>query len=117
MGVRAGYASGQAATRSGLRDRRPRKTGAAAPRSRPDPQPDLRPQPDLQPQPDLRPQFRLRPGQDDTLIEWLTSLSPRRRSAAIREALYQHLATRQGEGSSGEWSEDPDLAAALDALF
>jgi hypothetical protein len=66
---------------------------------------------------DLRPQFRLRPGQDDELIEWLASLAPRRRSAAIRAALYQHLAVREEAGGSGDWTEDPDLAAALDALF
>jgi hypothetical protein len=67
---------------------------------------------------DLRPQFRLRPGQDDLLIEWLTSLAPRQRSEAIREVLYRHLAERDraGEGE-GDWAEDPDLAAALDALF
>ena len=67
--------------------------------------------------PDWRPQFRLRPGQDDALIEWLSALAPRRRSAAIREALHQHLAARGGEGGDGEWGEDPDLAAALDSLF
>jgi hypothetical protein len=68
---------------------------------------------------DMRPQFRLRPGQDDLLIEWLTSLAPRQRSAAIRQALYQHLAARRGTGEDKdrEWREDPDLAAALDALF
>ena len=66
---------------------------------------------------DWRPQFRLRPGQDDALIEWLSSLAPRRRSAAIRDALYQHLAVREEVGAGGEWSEDPELAAALDALF
>ena len=66
---------------------------------------------------DWRPQFRLRHGQDDALIDWLGSLAPRRRSAAIREALYHHLAVREGEGEGGQWSEDPDLAAALDALF
>ena len=62
-----------------------------------------------------RPQFRLRGGQDDALIEWLASLAPRRRSEAIREALYNHLAARRE--STGEGREDPDLAAALDALF
>jgi hypothetical protein len=65
----------------------------------------------------MRPQFRLRPGQDDLLIEWLTSLAPRQRSAAIRRALYEHLTARQGADKGGEWCEDPDLAAALDALF
>lgn len=95
MGVQAGYISGQVAAKSRSRARQSREVEPT----------------------DLRPQFRLRPGQDDALIEWLTSLAPRRRSAAIRKALYQHLAVRQGEGDSGEWSEDPDLAAALDALF
>jgi len=66
---------------------------------------------------DWRPQFRLRPGQDDVLIEWLASLAPRRRSAAIRQALYQHLAVREEAEDSREWTEDPELAAALDALF
>ena len=107
MGVSAGYLPGAAARGHGFRDRRPREVGPA----------DLPPQSDLRAQSDLRPQFRLRPGQDDALIEWLDSLAPRRRSAAIREALYQHLASRQGEGGRGEWVEDPDLAAALDALF
>jgi hypothetical protein len=65
----------------------------------------------------MRPQFRLRPGQDDVLIEWLASLAPRQRSAAIREALYQHLSVREEAGEGNEWTEDPDLAAALDALF
>ena len=65
---------------------------------------------------DLRPQFRLRPGQDDLLIEWLASLAPRRRSAAIREALQQHLDSRQVPDAA-RWDEDADLAAALDALF
>jgi hypothetical protein len=51
------------------------------------------------------------------LIGWLSSLAPRRRSAAIREALYQHLTAREGKRDSGAWREDPDLAAALDALF
>jgi hypothetical protein len=101
MGVQAGYASGEVTTGSRFRDRRPRQVEPT----------------DVRSQSELRPQFRLRPGQDDALIEWLGSLAPRRRSAAIREALYQHLAARQGEGDSGEWSEDPDLAAALDALF
>ena len=66
---------------------------------------------------DWRPQFRLRHGQDDVLIQWLASLAPRRRSAAIREALHQHLAAHKGAKDGGEWTEDPDLAAALDALF
>ncbi len=65
---------------------------------------------------DLRPQFRLRPGQDDVLIDWLASLAPRQRSQAIRNALYQYVASRKGASASG-WDEDPDLAAALDALF
>jgi hypothetical protein len=101
MSVQAGYVSGEVAAQFRFRDRRPREVDPA----------------DLRAQPDLRPQFRLRPGQDDALIEWLDSLAPRRRSAAIREALYQHLAGRGGEGKGGEWAEDPDLAAALDALF
>jgi hypothetical protein len=65
----------------------------------------------------MRPQFRLRRGRDDLLIEWLASLSPRRRSAAIREALREHLAARQAGNDGGGWTEDPELAAALDALF
>lgn len=65
---------------------------------------------------DWRPQFRLRPGQDDALIEWLDSMAPRRRSQAIREVLHQHIASHQ-EAACGGWDEDPDLAAALDALF
>jgi hypothetical protein len=65
---------------------------------------------------DLRPQFRLRPGQDDVLIDWLSSLAPRRRSQAIREALRQYVASREVSGGSA-WDEDPDLAAALDSLF
>jgi hypothetical protein len=65
---------------------------------------------------DWRPQFRLRPGQDDALIQWLCSLAPRRRSQAIREALYQYVASRR-EATAGRWNEDPDLAAALDSLF
>ena len=65
---------------------------------------------------DWRPQFRLRPGQDDALIAWLCSMAPRRRSQAIREALHQYLASRQGAVGGG-WDEDPDLAAALDSLF
>ena len=65
---------------------------------------------------DWRPQFRLRPGQDDALIAWLCSMAPRRRSQAIREALHQYVASYQ-EAAAGEWDEDPDLAAALDALF
>ena len=96
MGVHAGYAPGQGAARPRLSKRQARKEAPG----------------------DLRPQFRLRPGQDDLLIEWLASLAPRRRSAAIREALYQHLAVREEAGGEGsEWSEDPELAAALDALF
>ena len=69
---------------------------------------------------DMRPQFRLRPGQDDRLIEWLHSFSSRQRSQAIREALRAYLhgrtSTQQGEVDS-PGGEDPDLAAALDALF
>jgi hypothetical protein len=66
---------------------------------------------------DLRPQFRLRPGQDDLVIEWLGSFGPRQRSQAIRDALQDYL---MGQGQAAEratWEEDPDLAAALDALF
>ncbi len=66
-------------------------------------------------QPDLRPQFRLRRGQDDLLIDWLTSIRPRRRSDAIRAALYDYLAGRQRVVD--EQGEDPALSAALDALF
>jgi hypothetical protein len=71
------------------------------------------------PSQDWRPQFRLRPGQDDALIEWLASLAPRRRSAAIREALYQHIVEQGGADLplDGAWAEDPDLATALDTLF
>jgi hypothetical protein len=65
---------------------------------------------------DLRPQFRLRPGQDDALIEWLASIAPRRRSQAIRQALRDHLVARR-RSSVGRRDEDPELAAALDALF
>jgi hypothetical protein len=65
---------------------------------------------------DLRPQFRLRPGRDDALIAWLTSFSPRQRSAAIRQALLDHLSARPAHGD-GAFDEDPELAAALDALF
>jgi len=65
---------------------------------------------------DLRPQFRLRTGRDDELIEWLTALAPRQRSAAIRRALSQHLAARKSAGG-GRWQENPKLAAALDSLF
>ena len=65
---------------------------------------------------DWRPQFRLRPGQDDVLIHWLRAMAPRRRSAAIREALRQYVASRRG-ATGGGWDEDPDLAAALDSLF
>lgn len=65
---------------------------------------------------DLRPQFRLRQGQDDLLIDWLSSFPPRQRSKAIRDALLRYLAASPGSGGS-PWQEDPDLAAALDALF
>ena len=65
---------------------------------------------------DLRPQFRLRQGRDDELIVWLGSFAPRQRSEAIRRALSEHLFSRaDGKGSTP--TEDPDLAAALDALF
>ena len=67
----------------------------------------------------LRPQFRLRPGQDDLLIEWLVSFAPRQRSQAIRDALHDYLSGRgrQASAQRGYGGEDPDLAAALDALF
>jgi hypothetical protein len=65
---------------------------------------------------DLRPQFRLRPGQDDLLIEWLTSFAPRQRSQAIRDALHDYLSAREPPGDAA-WDEDPDLAATLDSLF
>jgi len=64
----------------------------------------------------LRPQFRLRQGRDDELIAWLTAMSPRKRSEAIRRALHEHLLSRSDEGDA-ERREDPELAAALDALF
>lgn len=64
----------------------------------------------------MRPQFRLRPGQDDVLIEWLASLAPRRRSQAIRDALFRYVTSRTRAEDSA-WGEDPDLAAALDSLF
>jgi hypothetical protein len=68
---------------------------------------------------DLRPQFRLRPGQDDQLIDWLLSFAPRQRSQAIRGALRAYV---RGDVSlqadrGADRREDPDLAAALDALF
>jgi len=69
---------------------------------------------------DLRPQFRLRPGQDDLLIERLTSFAPRRRSQAIRNALHCYLKGRKEHDRHADgrrWNEDPDLATALDTLF
>lgn len=66
---------------------------------------------------DLRPQFRLRAGQDDLLIEWLTSFAPRQRSQAIRDALRDYLRARDCPVGDGNREEDPELAAALDALF
>jgi hypothetical protein len=105
MSVQLGHSSGQGAAVSRYRDRGRREAGAKGRRP-----PEQRPR-------DLRPQFRLRPGEDDLLIEWLTSLAPRRRSAAIRRALHQHLAAREEQGGGGDRTEDPDLAAALDALF
>ena len=66
---------------------------------------------------DLRPQFRLRPGQDDLLIEWLTSFAPRQRSQAIRDALRDYLAGRPQPAAGAGRDEDPELAAMLDALF
>ena len=65
---------------------------------------------------DLRPQFRLRKGRDDELIAWLASFAPRQRSEAIRRVLWEHLVSRADETDS-HGAEDPDLAAALDALF
>jgi hypothetical protein len=67
--------------------------------------------------PDMRPQFRLRPGQDDLLIEWLSSFAPRQRSQAIRDALREHLLGQGQPADDDGWREDPDLAAALDSLF
>ena len=72
---------------------------------------------------DLRPQFRLRAGQDDQLIAWLLSFAPRQRSQAIRRALRAYLSddvggdVRRPAEQAGTRGEDPDLAAALDALF
>lgn len=68
---------------------------------------------------DLRPQFRLRAGQDDQLIFWLLSFAPRQRSQAIRRALSAYLSgdMRRQVGQAAPRQEDPDLAAALDALF
>lgn len=66
---------------------------------------------------ELRPQFRLRPGRDDALIDWLASMQPRQRSDAIRSALWNYLGGRRAHGAAPGSSEDPDLAAALDALF
>jgi hypothetical protein len=65
----------------------------------------------------MRPQFRLRPGQDDLLIEWLSSFAPRQRSRAIRDALRDHLLGQSQPSDSDGWREDPELAAALDSLF
>ena len=66
---------------------------------------------------DLRPQFRLRAGQDDLLIEWLTSFAPRQRSQAIRDALRDYLSGQDNLVGSHSREEDPELAAALDSLF
>ena len=66
---------------------------------------------------DLRPQFRLRLGRDDALIAWLTSVEPRRRSTAIRDALSSYLSEGDDGDTKSFWDEDPDLAAALDRLF
>ena len=65
---------------------------------------------------ELRPQFRLRSGRDDALIDWLASIQPRRRSDAIRVALETYL-TGQLRRVERAPQEDPELAAALDALF
>jgi hypothetical protein len=100
MGVQLGYSSGQGAAGPRYQGRGRREGEAREPRSQ-----------------SLRPQFRLRPGEDDLLIEWLTSLAPRRRSAAIRQALHEHLAACETVDDGRGWTEDPDLAAALDALF
>lgn len=66
---------------------------------------------------DLRPQFRLRPGQDDMLIEWMTSFAPRQRSRAIRKALRCYLLGQAKTQETRSQREDKELAAALDALF
>ena len=66
---------------------------------------------------DLRPQFRLRPGQDDLLIEWLTSFAPRQRSQAIRDALRDYVSGQDPPAGDAGWDEDPELAATLDSLF
>jgi len=66
---------------------------------------------------ELRPQFRLRPGRDDALIGWLASMRPRQRSDAIRSALWSYLGGGQAHVDALTGGEDPDLAAALDALF
>jgi hypothetical protein len=63
---------------------------------------------------DLRPQFRLRSGRDDLVIDWLASVQPRQRSDAIRNALRNYV---YGQREPVSRDEDPDLAAALDALF
>ncbi|MBN1579328.1 MAG: hypothetical protein JXA89_01400 [Anaerolineae bacterium] len=65
---------------------------------------------------ELRPQFRLQSGRDDALIDWLASMQPRRRSDAIRDALRAYLRGQQRRVERVP-REDPDLAAALDALF
>jgi hypothetical protein len=41
-------------------------------------------------------------------------MPPRQRSNAIRDALWNYLA---GQRRVDEYDEDPELAAALDALF
>ena len=70
---------------------------------------------------DVRPQFRLRPGRDDAVIAWLASMQPRQRSIAIRDALWHYLTVERSHSGSRrpkeDQSEDPTLAAALDALF
>ena len=65
---------------------------------------------------ELRPQFRLRSGRDDALIDWLAAIQPRQRSDAIRAALRTYV-TGQRQRIEHAPREDPDLAAALDALF
>ena len=64
-----------------------------------------------------RPQFRLRPGQDDALIEWLASLAPQAAQRGHPRGAVPAPCRARGGGRTAEWTEDPDLAAALDSLF